>query len=410
MKQLLLQPVDTFFFRNHKNFTPGENATATTIFPPRPGTIYGALRSAYIHCKSDFSTFAQGSDQDLKEWMGTPRKAGQFTLRGCLMHINNHTLLPLPLDYQVVKTTNNNNPQNRSMDKPLVEPFQEIADEKAERAYPLILKNDNDPASDGREYRLYGVSVDKSSSSAGALVGLDQWKQEIVNRTGLTIYRSSRFIEDEDKLGITRDWETKTAREGMVYQIKMSRFKTSEDSGESIRKIPESSGFLAVCNKTPAFSSVPYLRLGGKNRPWTLHELKEDFNLFTSSEEKEIIGQIEKSGIARLILLSPAIWTEQSAYYLREEARFRVNQELEFPILTEAIGRLTLVGGWDIARNAPKPRMQAVPAGTVLYLQVAKEQARKLVMAVKDAVLSDELGYEGYGWAVCGAGKLEEKI
>jgi len=69
----------------------------------------------------------------------------------------------------------------------------------------------------------------------------------------------------------------------------------------------------------------------------------------------------------------------------------------------------TLLGGWDIARNAPKARMQAIPAGSVLYLKVAKEQVRKLVMAVKDAVLSDELGYEGYGWAVCGAGVYKEE-
>ena len=380
MKQLLLQPVDTFFFRNHKDFASGENSTATTVFPPRPGTIYGALRSAYIHQVSDFKIFAAGTDLALKDWMGTTTGPGRFALRGCLMYVNNQILLPLPLDYQVIKGN----------------------EEKEELAYPLVLYRDSILASDGKEYRLYGVKEEKSSSSAGAFVGLNEWIQEIINRKELKIRRSSYFIESEDKLGIARDWETKTAIEHMVYQTTMSRFKTMESN--------ERSGVVVLCSEAPDFQNVLYLRLGGKNRPWNLQYLKGDFQLFSPTEEEQIIKQIEESGIARLILLSPAVWTEQSAYYLRGKGRFRVNQELEFPILTEAMGRPTLIGGWDIARNAPKPRMQAVPAGTALYLEVAKEQARKLVMALKNAVLSDELGYEGYGWAVCGAGAKYKEL
>lgn len=378
MKQLLLQPVDTFFFRNHQNFTAGENSNAATIFPPHLGTLYGALRSAYIHQKSSFTRFLEGSDLPLKEWMGTTKSPGRLKLRGCFIYANRQAQMPLPMDYQVVKTDNKKDEQ------------------AAEMAYPLDLMRDENPASNGRDYCLYGVQEKKSSSSSGGFISFDQWKNEILHRKGIEIYRSSHFIETEEKQGIARDWERKTARDGMLYHIKMSRFKSLE--------LGERSGFVVICKEGPSFSDVPFLRLGGKNRPWTLQELPEKFSLFNSDEEEQIIGQIEESGIARLILLSPAVWTEQSAYYQREKNSFKINHELEFPILAEAMGRAILLGGWDIARNAPKARSQAVPAGSVLYLKVAKGQASKLVSALKDAVLSDVLGYEGYGWAVCGAG------
>ena len=62
---ILLRPVDTFFFRDHKPFSMGEVSKATGWFPPRPGTVYGALRSAYIHRHSDFSTFYEGKDPEI---------------------------------------------------------------------------------------------------------------------------------------------------------------------------------------------------------------------------------------------------------------------------------------------------------------------------------------------------------
>ncbi|MDD2234376.1 MAG: type III-B CRISPR module-associated Cmr3 family protein [Desulfitobacteriaceae bacterium] len=377
MKQLLLQPVDTFFFRNHQNFTAGENSNAATIFPPHLSTIYGALRSAYIHQKSSFARFLAGSDPALKEWMGTTQSPGRLRLRGCFIFAEQQAQLPLPMDYQVIKFDN---------DK---------GEEATEIAYPLELRRDENLTSNGRDYCLYGAQEKKSSSSSGGFISFERWKKEILQRKGSKIYRSSRFIETEEKQGITRDWERKTAKEGMLYHLKMNRFKSLE--------LGERSGFVVLCNEGPGFADVPYLRLGGKNRPWILQELPEKFSLFSPEEEERIIGQIEESGIARLILLSPAVWTEHSAYYQREKQSFRINQELELPILAEAMGRPTLLGGWDIARNAPKTRSQAVPAGSVLYLKVAKGLAGKLLIALKDAVLSDELGHEGYGWAVCGA-------
>ena len=44
-----LKPVDTFFFKGQQISEAGNDNNMFGIFPPRPNTVYGALRSAYIH-------------------------------------------------------------------------------------------------------------------------------------------------------------------------------------------------------------------------------------------------------------------------------------------------------------------------------------------------------------------------
>ncbi|MBE3551069.1 MAG: hypothetical protein IMX03_07595 [Brockia lithotrophica] len=60
MRLVLMEPVDTFFFRDHRPFQMGADAAASGMFPPRPGTVYGALRAAYIAYYGGFNQFYRG--------------------------------------------------------------------------------------------------------------------------------------------------------------------------------------------------------------------------------------------------------------------------------------------------------------------------------------------------------------
>lgn len=375
---LLLRPVDTFFFRNHKAFSPGEDSSAAAIFPPRPGTIYGALRSAYIHARSDFVSFRNGTDEEVKYWMGTIEKLGAFKLKGSFLYADGQMILPLPMDHQVIQEKMDNVQQ--------------------EFAYPLKLEeNQGCYSSDGGEWKLCGVRNEKSASSSGGYQYWQDWHNSQLQRGKTKVYRASDWITTEDKIGIARDWKTAAGIQGMLYNMQLHRFKNPG------RDQP-SSGFAVVCEAAPDFTGVKYLRLGGKNRPWTLEELKDDSLFQDTHNDDQIIEQIERSGIARLILLTPAIWSVgDSDFYLDRERIFRINDQLSCPIMAEAMGRPELIGGWDVADNRPKKRMLAVPAGSVFYLQVPKGQARVLVQGVKTRQLSDELPHEGYGWAACAA-------
>src|SRR5690625_6530374 len=103
MKELRLTPVDWFYFKNHALTTAGnvnENVM-DVLFPPRPNTIYGALRSGYIHAHSSFDHFYEESDEHIKEWMGTKTEKGNFAMQCLLLKKKNDELLPVQLDFQV---------------------------------------------------------------------------------------------------------------------------------------------------------------------------------------------------------------------------------------------------------------------------------------------------------------------
>ena len=151
----------------------------------------------------------------------------------------------------------------------------------------------------------------------------------------------------------------------------------------------------------PDIQRIKLLRLGGKNRPWSSEELQEEFELYGENERQQIITRIKQEGIARLLLLSPVILSQDSDIYDHKKRQFRFGEGMVFSVIAQATGRPVLIGGWDIAANRPKDRIHALPAGSVFYLKVEPEKAEELFDWVFDHPISDELNYEGYGWAVC---------
>ena len=66
--RLFLKPNDTFFFRDGRPFTRGEQSEGYSIETPFPSTVMGALRTAYIAFCGDMTQFA--NDQ-MKSVIGT---------------------------------------------------------------------------------------------------------------------------------------------------------------------------------------------------------------------------------------------------------------------------------------------------------------------------------------------------
>ncbi len=152
MTKLVLTPADTFFFKNHHATQAGETTVMESMFPPRPNTIYGALRAAYIYAYSSFDEFARGADERVKRWMGTPNERGAFRLHYCALADGDSLFLPLPLDYQVVE-------EGDSL-----------------KAYPLQLAKDRKPSSASTMWRLASSRREKTKSSQHRYVSLSEWK------------------------------------------------------------------------------------------------------------------------------------------------------------------------------------------------------------------------------------------
>ncbi|MBE3551068.1 MAG: hypothetical protein IMX03_07590 [Brockia lithotrophica] len=370
--------------------------------------------------------------------MGTPNRPGVFRLRGVWAFGAGQVLLPLPLDMQVV--------------------FDSARSDEGFVALALHLKPDvADWGSDGSPYRFDARKRQKSESPQGFVVREADWRHfALAGEEARPVTSLRRWIDETMRIGIARNPLRGTAEEHMLYRLPMATF--SERAFEEALKAFEAASFeasdphsrgatvryglAAAVSSTalpPDRSLPPWLRLGGENRPWRAELSRDAWSPLSDQVEEEVIRCIEETGVARLILLTPAIWergdrpkhydpvTRRLALgrYVRpanasleagqEEERVEKEPEKEttkneaepsapeVEVLAVATGRPLLVGGWDIVRNRPKPRLPAVPAGTVLVVRVPEGQARMLAKAVCAAALTDDLSWEGYGFVTVGA-------
>lgn len=394
---VLLKPTDTFFFRNHRDFEFG-SSFIKGIFPPRLSTAYGALRSAYIYYHSSFEEFEKESHEEVKKWMGSPKEIGEFSIKGVFLYDGVNVILPLPLDYQVIK------------------------DGEKETAIPLELRKDSTPASNHPAYQykrrvgeyspdfildsnsevfqLFGTRREKSTSPVDRFISEEVFKKALFDYSmEFEVHKASEWIETESKIGISLERKRRVTKESMLYNMEFLRFK----------KEFKEAGFLVAVQNGPSFENVGKAKFGGEGRPWNVEETKTGVLNFADEEIEKIKKQIKNTGVARIILVTPAIWK----YGNRPSQWNGETNELEFngftcKLLAVATSRPVVVGGWDIVRNRPKKRMNAVPAGTVLYVQVKKDDVDRFVDGILGKQLTDQCSHEGYGFAVCGAATISK--
>lgn len=380
MQKLYIKPTDCFFFRDHRDFTSGEHSSAEGIFPPRPGSFYGALRSAYIHAHSDFHSFTSAGDDNVQAWMGTSEQKGGFALLGSFLAEAAFTseeklLLPCPLDYQIIESN----------------------DEKGSTAYALALCKEPVQASDYNPFRLYGPKDEKSASGTNRFIYDRDLKKALFHESLVKTYTKDQWVSEENKVGIALDAKTGQAQKHMLYQLNQWRFKNAS-----------SDGFISLAEQAPDFKDVDYLRFGGKNHPASLDVREQDYTLLDQDDKSELAEKIKQTGIGRIVLLTPAIWDQGDRPAQFQQGKLHLTEILTLDVMTACIGRPTVVGGWDIHYNRPKERKNAVPAGSVLYVQVRPEQAESFVEEVYMNHLSDQLSEEGYGLMVPGVSQFKE--
>lgn len=374
--KLYLRPVDTFTFRDHRDFQAGEDNQGFTFSFPTPSTIYGALRSAYIYNTSNFTDFAKGINNEVKEWMGTPTTYGNFNVLGTFIEHDGETYFPVPFDLQILKEH-----QNKQF------------------AIPLQLMKETRKTSDDKPYRLYAQHIGKSGSGANALVNKKDLIK-LINGTNekIELKYTTDFIVSEDKIGIAVNSATRTAEERKLYQLTMYSFKT-----------PNKTSFVTYLGKSPSFDQVPYARIGRKGRPWLIEVNDNTLNLYTDSELDKLKDKIKQTGVAKIVFLTPSILEGGTERLTNENATIRLNDNLELDVLTVATGRPEVIGGFDIVKNRPKPRKNALPAGTVIYVKIPEEKVEEFVSIGHLNTLTDDRKPEGYGLYTIGVSELIEE-
>lgn len=374
--KLELKPIDTFTFRDHRDFQAGENTMGFTFSFPTPSTIYGALRSAYIYQHSNFDSFAKEEDSEIKRWMGSPSSYGKFKILGTFIEHQGETYFPVPYDMQIVKKEENTN---------------------TEIAIPLKLVKEKARSSDERGYRLFAQSSAKSGGGEQSFITKNNLRKVLKGETSqATIKKISDFIDTNHKIGISINQKTKTAEKHMFYQIEMSSFITPKDTF-----------FSTYLEEAPNFNEVKFARIGGRGRPWLINTNNEHLKLLDKQDKESLKEQIKKTGIAKITFLTPTIFNNGTKPLIDGDEKLILNDNLHLEVITIATGRPIVIGGFDLVRKRPKPRQNSLPAGTVIYVKVPSNQVDELVKIGALGVLTDKLNKEGYGLFTLGVSEIK---
>lgn len=384
--KLFLQPNDTFFFRDGRPFTKGEQSEGHSIFPPLPSTVLGALRSAYIAEFGDLSLFYSGG---MRDTIGTPESlCNAIRLRGVFLADNRgdrtEMFFPLPLDLIYKKAEKEDN----STALHLLAPKRRNFASSGTIDYPLT-------------WRSTSESIDSDADGLLRLGAIQRYLQG--NDTSLRLTDRATLIEPEPKIGIARSRVTLSSEDHMLYRIDMSRFKTRDGNY----------GFVVDYECPENLPQKGLLKLGGEGKSFAYQNIVSDGNPLSSHLET-VKAVIQSTGRFKLYFATPAIfkqgwlpsWLDKNTF----SGAYPIEPAASIPLqlLTAAVGKSVPVGGWDMAKGQAKPTWRAVPAGSVYYFELLdRDRIDDLISAFHYQNISDERTEEGFGLALMGIVKGE---
>lgn len=397
---LFLQANDTFFFRDGRPFTKGEQSEGYAIFPPLPSTILGALRTAYIAEHGDLPSFYAGcAGSKITKSIGTPNSLGSMHLKGVFLADKGLDIyFPIPLDLVVKKNETDNKLY----------------------ALEVCLHNSNIRSNTSLTHLLrWNEKEDVEAETSGKLANMDLTEYLLgehkngEHKNFLLFRPREDFVVDEPKIGIERSRQTLTSEDGMLYRINMSRFQSSILNPNAQDALSDL-GFLVDYQCDEILPAKGLLKLGGEGRSFLYQQSCHNPDpLYEEEDLKELKTSIEDSGMFKLYFAMPTIfengwlpnWIDKATY-----------QGLNLPsgtnlpsikLITAAVGKTIAVGGWDMKNNMPKPTQRAVPAGSVYYFKMLDDcHVDDIINTFHYKNISDCRAEEGYG--LCFVGAAEE--
>ncbi|MEO0293606.1 MAG: type III-B CRISPR module-associated protein Cmr3 [candidate division WOR-3 bacterium] len=355
-----ISPNDTLFFRSGRPFTMGSETWTDTIFSPYPSTIYGALRTFLIFERGSLKDFKNGKYKDI----GTPDEKGTMKIFGPLIFNSKHSLtyFPAPLDLVMKK-------ENKKNDKL----FQISKVKKPEIFYS--------------EYSLEDMLIypkkEQVESTEGYLDNIP-FKEYLQGQKGEYSF-ISEFYTPEPQIGIARDDITLSSKEGYLYRAQMIRLEKDYCflvKIDGIENMPEKGLFA----------------LGGEGKTAKFEKINEN-----PLGKLENINFELSDGVFKIYLATPAIfkngWLPE---WINLNSLEGEKDGVKLKLLTCAVGKFLRIGGWDMAKNEPKPMYKAVPSGSVYYFKVLNGSLEKIKEVFHLKNISDINPEEGFGLSLMG--------
>jgi CRISPR-associated protein Cmr3 len=381
---IFLRPIDGWSFRDGKPFDVGEAFEASSIFPPLPWTIAGAIRTALLH------RVCPEIDRYAARAMGTPCNAcGDGT---CVAEDRvGKAGAPPPFD----------------IGPPL--PARLLSTGKVEAYYPtpkdLVWESTNDhglcPRILGPLEMPEGVTCSSKNLQPIAIKThgrLMSWPEPYVETEDLSAYLNSVLpdannrvpkIYFEPRIGVAIEGSTRSAARGRLYIRDVIRLEESE----------QGSGGLLVRTGIAGELVDSLGRLGGDGRMVSFHRVDKDPD--TPRYPNEVKDRF------KIYFASPAFFTRGwIPGWLNEQSLEGSipGTDLHVKMVGACISESLPAGGWDLAAQQPREMRRLLGAGSVLYFRILSGSSDELRHAVHNHMIGDNesMTKTGFGLAFVG--------
>ncbi len=343
MQTWSLNPIDTLFFKEARPMEGPGTAELSSVFPPPPRTIMGALR-AYIGdtLEVNWLKFNQPAEQSIeakvRDIIGYGDDYADLAMQGLWIHLNGQRLYPAPLNLL------------RHQDK---------TTQKITLQYLTV----------GQPYHCdlgQNVCLPEFKGLAGSKPLQDCWltskglKQVLDGKLPHIddIISKSQLYVDESRLGIAINQQTCAVEDGMLYQTKHLRFKDNVSFSFDLKGDNES-------------LKAGLFKLGGEGRIVSLekNELSNPFPIAPKARKPK--------GLC-LYLLTPLLLPDNSEFlpdFKKVEDQKQTYWQgdlhgIPLSLISSVIGKVYREGGWNAAKHQPRAVQSFIPAGSVFYCEI----------------------------------------
>lgn len=383
MRCYRFHPVDTWFFRESRPHGSAGSQELESLFPPPATTLLGALRTLAGDRAGvdwhDYATWPQA--QPLRARIGVGEDLGELDVAACLLAVDNRPVFPVP--YTLLRRDEYTFAQ--------LVPGVPVACDLGPRVRLPALE----PAGPARSLGQAWIGADAFGDLlAGELPrhGAEIW-------TAVADDARPALAQVEPRLGIARDAVRGTVEEGMLYQTRHVR--------------PAEPNLNVALYLSGAQNLLPdraTVRLGGEGRMATVSVDAE----CTAIPLPPAPSAPAQQRCFALYLLSAARFVDSTGAPTWLLPGFTLDAGADstcwcgelggarLRLHCAVLGKPVRVGGWDLARQRPKPLVSYVPAGSVYFLSVVDGTP---LAAVIERLHGERLGLQtraGHGLVACG--------
>lgn len=379
--------VDTLFFRDAAPFHAGEGGQGgqSSLFPPTMNTLQGAIRYQLA--------LAQGwrpGEGSFPVELGSNDDLGELKLQGPYLYFNNQLLLPSP--WFLLHLQHNYNSTSQTTYHRLSPGRDTIKCNLGEVRLP-VMPSEVAGAKPMENYWLTVNAMEKVlSGGVPDAINLSNAEiNHIIPPNG--VVGSKELWEYEPKVGITKDPNTHTAKDKNLYAINMIRPRHQLSVVVGVEGIPHE--WLG-----PIANQPQLVNLGGEGKLAELSVTDEQIKLPELPKLQSINGKVRFT----VTLITPGYFGPQEK---TAQSVLSLNPWIDSKCITACVGKIKQIGGWDLAKQRPRPLRSYIPAGSTWFFE-GEEKEIDTIRSLHGNFIGDEQS-NAYGYGQIIVGRWEEE-